>query len=158
MSVLSILESDGHDTLDVEADLILCAMELAAEQSHGFTVEDLERVEAYWSQIEPHVSAIGCVVSLTDGRRFHLLYVSGQEPEDEPEDGLAGVLTSVSAEGGPEWILESVEVTQMTTTEELPQPQSPPWIDDVAALNAWLCLPLVPAVVGASLATRYFDK
>ena len=134
MSVLQILEADGDDTLDVEADLILCAMELAAEQSHGFTVEDLERVEAYWSQLEPHVSAIGCVVSLTDGRRFHLLYVAGEEPEDEREDGL------------PEWILESVEVTQLTTTEALPQPQTPPWIDDVAALNTWLCLPLVPDV------------
>lgn len=132
MSVLPLLEADGDDALDVEADLILCAMELAAEQSHGFTVEDLERVEAYWSQLEPHVSAIGCVVSLTDGRRFHLLYVAGEEPEDEREDGV------------PEWILESIEVTQMTTTEALPQPQTPPWIDDVAALNTWLCLPLVP--------------
>ncbi|MDB5490133.1 MAG: hypothetical protein JWQ58_3848 [Reyranella sp.] len=134
MSVLSIPEADGDDALDVEADLILCAMELAAEQSHGFTVEDLEQVEAYWSQLEPHVSAVGCVVSLTDGRRFHLLYVAGEEPEDEREDGL------------PDWILESVEVTQLTTTEAPPQPQTPPWIDDVAALNAWLCLPLVPDV------------
>jgi hypothetical protein len=133
MSVLPLLlASDGNDALDIEADLILCAMELAAEQSHGFTVEDLERVEAYWSQIEPHVSAVGCVVSLTDGRRFHLLYVAGEEPEDEREDGL------------PEWILESVEVTQLTTTEALPLPQVPLWIDDVAALNAWLCLPLLP--------------
>lgn len=137
MSVLQILEADGDDAIDVEADLILCAMELAAEQSHGFTVDDLERVEAYWSQIEPHVSAIGCVVSLTDGRRFHLLYVAGEEPEDKREDGLPGG-------GGPEWILESVEVTQMTTTEALPQPQTPPWIDDVTALNTWLCLPPVP--------------
>ncbi len=62
----------------MEAGLILRAFELAAEQPYGFTLEDLECVEAYRV-----LQAVGfrscCVVSLTDGRRFHLAYVAGQD-------------------------------------------------------------------------------
>jgi hypothetical protein len=120
-------DPDALDSYEIEADLILRAMELASEQPHGFGVEDLERVEAYWSQLEVELSFLGCVVSLTDGRRFHLLYICGEEPEDEPGDALPGP--------------ETVQVTQMMTTEDLPPQEEPPWIHDVADINAWLRLP-----------------
>jgi hypothetical protein len=131
-------DPDALDSYEIEADLILRAMELASEQPHGFGVDDLERVEAYWSQLEVELSFLGCVVSLTDGRRFHLLYICGEEPEDEPGDALPGP--------------ETVQVTQMMTTEDLPPQEEPPWIHDVADINAWLRLP--PVVDAAPPATE----
>lgn len=131
LPIPEIPEFDGQDTFEIEADLILRAMELAAEQeSCGFTVDDLEQVEAYWSQLEADFSFVGCVVSLSDGRRFHLLYICGEEPEDEPGDYLPGP--------------DTVQVTQMMTIEDLPPQQDPPWIHDVRELNAWLGLPVDP--------------
>ena len=128
-------DPDALDSYEIEADLILRAVELASEQPYGFGVEDLERVEAYWSQLEVELSFLGCVVSLTDGRRFHLLYICGEEPEDEPGDALPGP--------------ETVQVTQMMTTEDLPPQEEPPWIHDVADINAWLRLPPPDAPRGA---------
>ena len=127
MSVLPLLQPDidapdagAPDSYEIEADLILRAMELASEQPYGFGVEDLERVEAYWSQLEAELSFLGCVVSLTDGRRFHLALVAGpQRPE-------------------------SVKVTQLMTTEPLPSGPASFWIEDVAELNHHLGLPLIP--------------
>ena len=146
MSMVFDRTPDARDSLEMEAGLILRAFELAADQPHGFTLEDLERVEAYWVHLPAAFSSLGCVVSLSDGRRFHLAYVAGTEPEDEPEDTLP----------------EAVTVTQMMTTEPLPSSHasshasgSAPgsasgraslWIDDVAALNRHLGLPpLTPA-------------
>ena len=148
MSMVFDRTPDARDSLEMEAGLILRAFELAADQPHGFTLEDLERVEAYWVHLPAAFSSLGCVVSLSDGRRFHLAYVAGTEPEDEPEDTLP----------------EAVTVTQMMTTEPLPSshasshasgsaPGSAPgsasgraslWIDDVAALNRHLGLPPRP--------------
>ncbi|NQW53894.1 MAG: hypothetical protein HQ465_21920 [Rhodospirillales bacterium] len=144
MSMVFDHTPDARDSLEMEAGLILRAFELAADQPHGFTLEDLERVEAYWVHLPAAFSSLGCVVSLSDGRRFHLAYVAGTEPEDEPEDTLP----------------EAVTVTQMMTTEPLPSSHasgrasgSAPgsasgraslWIDDVAALNRHLGLPPLP--------------
>lgn len=121
---------DARDSLEMEAGLILRAFELAADQPYGFTREDLECVEAYWAHQAASFSSLGCVVSLTDGRRFHLAYVGGVEPEDEPEDTLP----------------ESVTVTQMMTHEGFPSGRASLWITDVAELNDYLGLPLIPAV------------
>lgn len=118
-------------SLEHDAGLILRAFELAADQPYGFTREDLECVEAYWVHRATGFSSLGCVASLTDGRRFHLAYVGSVEPEED-------------------MLPESVTVTQMMTTEPLPR-SSPVsgrasfWIVDVAELNDRLGLPLIPA-------------
>ena len=112
-------------SLEQDAGLIRRAFELAADQPYGFTREDLECVEAYWVRRNAGFASLGCVASLTDGRRFHLAYVGSAEPE---EDTLP----------------ESVTVTQMMTDEPLPSGRSPLWIVEVAELNARLGLPLIP--------------
>jgi hypothetical protein len=113
-------------SLELDAGLILRAFDLAADQPYGFTREDLECVEAYWVHRAAGFSSLGCVASLTDGRRFHLAYVGSVEPE---EDVLP----------------ESVAVTQMMTMEPLPAGRASFWIVDVAELNDCLGLPLIPA-------------
>lgn len=121
----------ARDSLERDSGLILRAFDLAADQPYGFTREDLECVEAYRVHHSAGFSSLGCVVSLTDGRRFHLAYVGSVQPE---EDTLP----------------ESVTVTQMMTTEPLPlsskaSGRSSFWIVDVAELNDRLGLPLIPA-------------
>lgn len=113
-------DSGARNPLDREASLIRRAFELAARQPYGFTFEDLEQVEAYRMQRAADVTSLGCVASLTDGRRFHLAHVAGPQ------------------------LSESVKVTQMMTTEPLPSGRSRFWIDDVAELNHRLGLPLIP--------------
>jgi hypothetical protein len=117
-------DSGARDPLDREAGLIRRAFELAAAQPYGFTFEDLEQVEAYRTQRAADVTSLGCVASLTDGRRFHLAYVAGPQLSD------------------------FVTVTQMVTTQPLPSigasGRVSPWIDDVAELNHRLGLPLIP--------------
>lgn len=120
---------DDRASLEMDAGLILRAFELATDQPYGFTQEDLEWVEAYWIHQATSFSSLGCVISLTDGRRFHLAYVGGVEPEDEPEDTLP----------------ESVKVTQMMTHESFPSGRASLWITDVAELNDYIGLPLIPA-------------
>ena len=122
---LSPLPCARH-SLERDSGLILRAFDLAADQPYGFTREDLECVEAYRVNHSAGFSSLGCVVSLTDGRRFHLAYVGSVAPE---EDTLP----------------ESVTVTQMMTTEGLPAGRSSFWIVDVAELNDRLGLPLIPA-------------
>lgn len=123
MSVAYDYLSNARDPLDREAALIRRAFELAAGQPYGFTFEDLEQVEAYRTRRAGTVASLDCVASLTDGRRFHLAYVTGPHRWD------------------------SVTVTQLMTHE--PPPPSgadrvSPWIDDVAELNHTLGLPLIP--------------
>lgn len=117
-------DSGARDPLDREAGLIRRAFELAAAQPYGFTFEDLEQVEAYRTQCAADVTSLGCVASLTDGRRFHLAYVAGPQLSD------------------------FVTVTQMVTTQPFPSigasGRVSPWIDDVAELNHRLGLPLIP--------------
>ena len=124
MSVFDCLppsrDSGARDPLDRDASLIRRAFELAARQPYGFTFEDLEHVEAYRMRPATAVTALDCVASLTDGRRFHLAHVAGPQ------------------------LSESVKVTQMMTTEPLPSGRSRFWIDDVAELNHRLGLPLIP--------------
>lgn len=120
MSVMFDCLPNARDSLDREASLIRRAFELASAQPYGFTFEELEQVEAYRTQRAAEVTSLGCVVSLTDGRRFHLAYVAGPLRPD------------------------SVTVTQMMTTEPLPSGRSRFWIDDVAELNHRLGLPLIP--------------
>jgi hypothetical protein len=118
--------SGTRDPLDREADLIRRAFELAAEQPYGFTFEDLEQVEAYRTR-RAGVSSLACVASLTDGRRFHLSYVT--------------------APGAGAHRADSVTVTQLMTHEPPPPvgaDRVSPWIDDVAELNHRLGLPLIP--------------
>lgn len=114
------MDSGARDPLDRDAALIRRAFELAAKQPYGFTFDDLEHVEAYRTQPAADVTSLGCVASLTDGRRFHLAYVAGPHRPD------------------------FVTVTQMMTTEPLPSGRSRFWIDDVAELNHRLGLPLIP--------------
>lgn len=111
----------ARNPLEREAGLIRRAFRLAAQQPYGFTFEDLEHVEAYRTQGAAAFISIDCVVSLTDGRRFHLALVAGPQRR------------------------ESVEVTQLMTTEPLPSGPASFWIDDVAELNHHLGLPLIPA-------------
>lgn len=113
-------DSGARDPLDREASLIRRAFELAEAQPYGFTFEDLEHVEAYRMRPATAVTALDCVASLTDGRRFHLAHVVGPQ------------------------LSESVKVTQMMTTEPLPSGRSRFWIHDVAELNHRLGLPLIP--------------
>ncbi len=124
MSVMFDCLTHARDPLDREAGLIRRAFELAAEQPYGFTFEDLEHVEAYRMQRAAASASLDCVVSLTDGRRFHLAYVAGPHRPD------------------------GVTVTQMVTTQPFPSLGTPgrlsPWIDDVAELNHRLGLPLIP--------------
>lgn len=115
---------NARDPLDRDAALIRRAFALAAQQPYGFTFEDLEQVEAYRVQGAAAVTSLGCVASLTDGRRFHLAYVTGPHRPDR------------------------VTVTQMMTHEPLPPARASDatslWIDDVAELNHRLGLPLIP--------------
>lgn len=124
MSVMFDCLANARDALDREAGLIRRAFELAAAQPYGFTFDDLEQIEAYRTQRAAEVTSLGCVASLTDGRRFHLAYVAGSQQS------------------------ESVKVTQMVTTQPFPSIGAPdrlsPWIDDVAELNHRLGLPLIP--------------
>ena len=124
MSVMFDCLPNARDSLDREAALIRRAFELAARQPYGFTFEDLEQVEAYRTQRAAEVTSLGCVASLTDGRRFHLAYVAGAHRPD------------------------FVTVTQMVTTQPFPSIGAAgclsPWIDDVAELNHRLGLPLIP--------------
>lgn len=124
MSVMFDCLPTARDALDREAGLIRRAFELAAAQPYGFTFDDLEQIEAYRTQRAAEVTSLGCVASLTDGRRFHLAYVAGSHRPD------------------------FVTVTQMVTTQPFPSIGTPgrlsPWIDDVAELNHRLGLPLIP--------------
>lgn len=124
MSVMFDCLPTARDSLDREAALIRRAFELAARQPYGFTFEDLEQVEAYRMRHAAEVTSLGCVASLTDGRRFHLSYVAGPHRPD------------------------FVMVTQMVTTQPFPSigaaGRLSPWIDDVAELNHRLGLPLIP--------------
>lgn len=116
-------DSGARDLLDREAALIRRAFEVAAEQPYGFTFEDLEQVEAYRMQRATAGTALHCVASLTDGRRFHLAYIAGS------------------------CLPDSVTVTQLMTHEPPPPAGAnrlSPWIDDVAELNHLLGLPLIP--------------
>lgn len=123
MSIVPNPLGGTRESLEMEAGLVLRAFELAAKQPYGFTLEDLECVEAY--RVLQAVGSLVCVVSLTDGRRFHLAYVGGQDAEDS--------------------LPESVTVTQMMTTDAFPLGRASLWIDDVAELNDYLGLPLIPA-------------
>ena len=115
---------NARDPLDRDAALIRRAFALAAQQPYGFTFEDLEQVEAYRVQGAAAVTSLGCVASLTDGRRFHLAYLADPHRPDR------------------------VTVTQMMTHEPLPPARASDatslWIDDVAELNHRLGLPLIP--------------
>ena len=120
---------NARDPLDSHAAMIRRAFDLAARQPHGFTFDDLEHVEAYRTQRAGILSSLDCVVSLTDGRRFHLAHVA--------------FVTHVA---DPHWP-DRVTVTQLMTHEPLPSTgadRASPWIDDVAELNHRLGLPLIP--------------
>ena len=114
----------ARDSLERNAGQIRRAFDLAPEQPYGFTFEDLEQVEAYRTRQAGTFSTLDCVVSLTDGRRFHLAYLAGPQRPD------------------------SVTVMQMVTTQPFPSigasGRLSPWIDDVAELNHRLGLPLIP--------------
>lgn len=123
MSVAYDYLSNARDPLDRKAAQIRRALDLAAQQPYGFTFEDLEQVEAYRTRRASTFTALDCVASLTDGRRFHLAYAAGPQTR------------------------ERVTVTQLMTHE--PPPPSgadrvSPWIDEVAELNHTLGLPLIP--------------
>ena len=112
-----------RDPLESNASRIRRAFDLAAAQPYGFTFEDLEQVEAYRMRHAGTFSTLDCVVSLTDGRRFHLAYGAGPHRSD------------------------SVTVTQLMSHEPPPSTGADrlsPWIDDVAELNHRLGLPLIP--------------
>lgn len=116
-------DSGAGDPLDREARLIRRAFELAAAQPYGFTFEDLEHVEAYRTRRAAGVTALDCVASLTDGRRFLLAHVASSQRAD------------------------SVTVKQLMTHEPPPATGADrvsPWIDEVAELNHRLGLPLIP--------------
>ena len=127
-----------RDTFEVEACLIAEALVVAAKEPHGFTVDDVDRVEAFWSYLASDYSSVGCVVSLSDGRRFEITYNPGEEPEDEPEEKPP-----------------TLEVRQMATTECFSARQQPPWVDDVSELNEYLGLPADPNARSAALVTRH---
>ena len=114
----------ARDPLERNASLIRRAFDLAAAQPYGFTFEDLEQIEAYRMRHAATFMSLDCVASLTDGRRFHLVYGAGPHRPD------------------------SVTVTQLMTTEPFPSigasGRLSPWIDDVAELNHRLGLPLIP--------------
>lgn len=117
-------DSGARDLLQRNAGLVRRAFERAAEQPYGFTFEDLEQVEAYRPQRAGAFTSLDFVASLTDGRRFRLTYVAGMRRPD------------------------SVAATQLMTHEPPPSTAAArisPWIDDVAALNHALGLPLIPA-------------
>lgn len=124
MSIAFDCLSNARDPLESNASRIRHAFDLAAEQPYGFTFEDLEQVEAYRMRHAGTFSTLDCVVSLTDGRRFHLAYGAGPQQPD------------------------SVTVRQMVTTEPFPSVGASgrlsPWINDVAELNHRLGLPLIP--------------
>jgi len=124
MSVAFDCLPHARDPLDRHAALIRRAFALAAKQPYGFTFDDLEHVEAYRVNLAAASPSLGCVASLTDGRRFHLAYDAGARLSDQ------------------------VTVTQMMTHEPFPPTRASDatsfWIDDVAELNHRLGLPLIP--------------
>lgn len=138
MSMNENAEFQGLDTFEVEAGLIAEALVEAAKQPHGFTVDDVDRLEAFWSYLGRDYSSVGCIATLSDGRRFEISYNPGQEPEDEPEEKPP-----------------TLEVRQMATTEGFSASQQPPWVDDVSELNEYLGLPADPNARAAALVTRY---
>lgn len=114
---------NARDPLEREAGLIRRAFELAAAQPYGFAFEDLEHVEAYRTRRAADVTALDCVASLTDGRRFLLAHVTSSKRAD------------------------SVTVRQLMTHEPPPATGADrvsPWIDEVAELNHRLGLALIP--------------
>lgn len=138
MSVNQLHKFGLRDTFEVEAGLIAEALVVAAKQPHGFAVDDVDRVEAFWSYLAQDYSSVGCVVGLSDGRRFEITYNPGEEPEDEPENKPP-----------------TLEVRQMATTEGFSANQQPPWIDDVNDLNEYLGLPMDSNARSAALITRH---
>lgn len=139
MSEGQVQESYLRGTFEIEAGIIGRSLMLAAKKPLGFTVDDVERVEAYWVRLFIGLSSSGCVLTIDDGRRFEIIYDSGLAPDDE------------TAGNRP----ESVSVRQMTTTEGFSASQEPPWNDDVAELNDFLGLPTNPNARSAALATRH---
>lgn len=58
------------------------AIELGAEERWDLTLTDVRRVEAMWEMIDAFSTSHGFVLTLTEGRRAYLQYVSDEDVEE----------------------------------------------------------------------------
>jgi hypothetical protein len=65
---------------------LMDAVESAAEEKSGFDLLDIERVEAFWEMIEDCSTAHGFVLSLRDGSRVYLQYITAIDDERPTEE------------------------------------------------------------------------
>jgi hypothetical protein len=69
-----------------ELNALMDAVESAGEEGSGFDLLDIERVEAFWQQIELHSTAHGFVLTLRDGTRVYVQYITATDDEKPVED------------------------------------------------------------------------